>query len=254
MSHQTFKDYLITEAKKEDPKKKKSKKKASKKKASKKSEKTERPAFNPKPLVEHMKQILIMMQKAGGADNELLTDLVLLEMVSIFKEVLVERLKEYQADPDKAKKGKAVDYSAEVESMGNQIQDTLELAFVRDMENKVTGYKPGITRFVTLVVGPVLEEIQKVGVLEFANANHLSTTNFTQTADDMFGEVMNTIINSKMLTNAEDAQVAKKVLFQWAAKARAGQRSTRKVTKQQRLKLIANAVRNVEGKVETESE
>lgn len=238
MSHPTFKEFLVTEA---AAKKKVSKKKVSKKKAGEKKEKIEKDEkgklklFNPENFYKKAINVLDLMVKS---DDPMMNELIMLEMISIFKEVFLERLEPYVENP-KYKERKDSDDQVTAKSISDQVDDTLRTHF------NATQMKRPIGRFMTLIVDPILSEVERVGfkrVTKLFDHNH-----FDQKSRDAFGALMRHIINSEILPNAEDKAVAEKVLVKWAAEARSAKRKTRKLTKAQRMQAIHNAVMKVQG-------
>lgn len=223
----TFKDYLIEDVKKG---KKKDKKKKGK-------EKEEVKFFNPQRFVPKMKKVLDQMAKKEGMEGEMTNLLITLEMLSVFKEVLSDRLEPYN-DPD-YKERKNDDTVATMGTVKTEVQDVLSTHFPGP------DYRSAISTFMTLIVDPIIDEIIRVTPAQVAPL--LDTSRFDHIAKDVFGFLARYVTDSEIRSNPEDAQVAQKVLIKWGADARKKQRKTRKLTKAQRWNVIRNAVEKVQG-------
>jgi len=224
----TFKDYLIEDVKKGKKKDKKGK------------EKEEVKFFNPQRFVPKMEKVLDQLIKKSAMEGEMANELVLLEMISIFKEVLSARLEPYK-DPN-YKERKNDDTVATMGTIKAEIEDVLKTHFSEPE------YRSAINTFMTLIVDPIISEIVRVTPAQVAHL--LDTSRFDHKGKDAFGHLARYVVNSVIIPNAEDAQVAQKVLIKWGADARKKQRKTRKLTKAQRLNVIRNAVEKVQGDAE----
>jgi hypothetical protein len=223
MSIFTFKDYLITEAKKTAPKKK---------------EKAEFKFFNPQRFVPKMEKVLDLLIKKSAMEGEMANELVTLEMISIFKEVLIDRLSPYK-DPEYTERKGKDEHIETMDRAKQEVEDVLRLQF---SEN---GYRSAINSFMALIVNPILDEVKRVTPKNVAHL--LDDSRFDHKAKDAFGHLMRYVINSVIIPNAEDAEVAKNVLAKWGAEARKKAAKKKKLTKQQRLQVIRNAVEKVQG-------
>ena len=226
----TFKDYLITEAKKGAPKEK---------------DEGELKLFNPQRFVPKMEKVLDLLIKKAAMEGEMANELVILEMLSIAKEVLLERIEPYKDPTYAERKGK----DEHIETLGNvkqEIEDVLRIQFSE------TGFRSAINSFMTLIVGPIIQEIERVEPKRVVNL--MDASRFDQKSKDAFGHLMRYVINSVIIPNAEDGEVARHVLVKWGAEARKKAGKKKKLTKAQRLNLIRNAVEKVQGAKETDEE
>jgi len=226
----TFKDYLITEAKKGTPKKK---------------EEGELKLFNPQRFVPKMEKVLDLLIKKSAMEGEMANELVTLEMISIFKEVLLERLEPYKDPKYKERKGKD-EHIETIDGIKQEIEDVLRIQFSED------GYRSAINSFMALIVGPILDEIKRVEPKNVVNL--IDPTRFDHKSKDAFGHLMRYVMNSVIIPNAEDGEVAKTVLAKWGAEARKKAAKKKKLTKQQRLQLIRTAVEKVQGSNKSKDE
>lgn len=223
MSNFTFKDYLITEAKKLAPKKK---------------DDAELKLFNPQRFIPKMEKVLDLLIKKSAMEGEMANELVTLEMISIFKEVLLERLEPYKDPEYRERKGKD-EHIETLEGIKQEIEDVLRIQFPGK------DYRSAINTFMTLIVAPIMQEIARVEPKNVVNL--IDSSRFDHKSKDAFGYLMRYVINSVIIPNAEDAEVAKTVLAKWGAEARKKAGKKKKLTKQQRLQLIKNAVEKVQG-------
>jgi len=229
----TFKDYLIEDVKKGKKKDKKKDKKKGK-------EKEEVKFFNPQRFVPKMEKVLDQLIKKSAMEGEMANELIILEMISIFKEVLSSRLEPYK-DPSYAER-KNEDTVATMGTIKEEILDVLRTHFSEPEMRSANN------TFMTLIVDPIISEIVRVTPAQVVHL--LDTSRFDHKAKDAFGHLARYIVNSVIIPNAEDAQVAQKVLIKWGADARRKQRKERKLTKAQRLAVIRNAVEKVQGEAE----
>jgi hypothetical protein len=226
MSTFTFKDYLITEANKTAPKKK---------------DEVEYKFFNPQRFVPKMEKVLDLLIKKSAMEGEMANELVALEMISIFKEVLLDHLSPYKDPEYKERKGK----DEHIETMDRAVKEVEDVLRIQFSEN---GYRSAINSFMALIVNPIMDEIKRV---EPKNVAHLMDgSRFDHKSKDAFGHLMRYVINSVIIPNAEDAEVAKNVLAKWGAEARKKVTKKKKLSKQQRLQLIRTAVEKVQGNKE----
>ena len=214
----TFKEYLIEGAK---PKK-------------------EAKVFDAQNYVPKMKKVLDQLIKKTAMEGELGNELVLLELLSIVKEVLVSRLEPYAEDPKYAER-KANDTKATVGNIEEEISDVFKINFPEDKMRSV------LNTFKTLIVGPILDEVIRVTPAVAANA--FDNKRFDENAKDDFGDLMRHVIKSEILPNAEDAAVAQRILAKWGASSRR-KRGFDKLSvaqqKQKRLQMIKHAVAAVQ--------
>jgi hypothetical protein len=227
MSVPTFKEFLIEASKK-----------------GKKDEKgdaaggTNKKLFNHAALTTSIKKVIKLMDKTYD------DSLTLLEMIVLTKEVLISRLDPYREDPEyKERKGK--DDEATSKAIFDEIEDTLSTHFPK--------HRGQILRqFLTLIVQPIMDEIQRVGIANAAS--YFDHKRFDSTAKDSFGKFIDQLENSVIVPNAEDKEVAQKVLALWAKDARHKAKEAKLTSKQRRLRRIAAAVEKVQDNEDTNKE
>ncbi len=219
MSRLTFKEFLIEGAK---PKK-------------------ETKVFNAENYVPKMKKVLDQLIKKAAMEGELGNELVLLELLSIVKEVLISRLEPYAEDP-KYTERKSDDTKATVGNIEEEISDVFKVHFPEGKMRSV------LNSFMSLIVGPILDEVIRVTPAVAANA--FDGRRFDEKAKDDFGDLMRYVIKSEIIPNAEDAIVAQKILAKWGASSRR-KRGFDKLSvaqqKKKRLMMVRQAVNAVQG-------
>ena len=207
MSAPTFKEFLIegTKGKKADSGKK---------------------LFNHAGLTKDIQKVIKLMDKTYD------DSLTLLEMIVLTKEVLISRLEPYRED-EKYKERKGKDDQATSKAIFDEIEDTLSTHFPK--------HRGQILRqFLTLIVQPIMDEIQRVGIANAAG--YFDHKRFDSTAKDSFGKFLAQLEDSVIIPNAEDKEVAQKVLSLWAKEARHKAKEAKLTSKQRRLRRIAAAV------------
>lgn len=211
----TFKEYLIEKANEE-----KSKVKG---------------GFNPANLNQKAKQTLNMMMKASGKESGIyskLGDLDLLEAISILKEVLVSRLLPFKEDPDYAEKRGDKDHTELMENITNEIKEVFSKHFPEA--------KGAMNSFMNLIGSPILAEVKRVGPAAAIKA--FSTEKFDMSSKDIFGYMMRHMINSDIIRNQEDAEVAEKTMMKWNKDVIAKRKNLKKpLSKSQRMAAIKRA-------------
>lgn len=219
MTTPTFKQFLMTEAKKDS------------------GDKKEDNLFNPQRFVPKVEEVLDLLIKKSAMEGEMANQLVILEMLSIVKEVLVDRLKPYKDPSYKERKGE----DEQIETLQNvkqEIEDVLRLHFSDPK------FKPAINSFINLIATPILKEVQRVGMGKAAGT--FDEDRFDHKAKDEFGHLMRYVVNSVIIPDAEDAEVAGRVLSTWSADARKRERKEKKLTKNQRLNVIRRAAEKMQ--------
>jgi len=214
MSLPTFKDFLIEASKKDTGDKKVTNKKL----------------FNHAGLTSDIKKVIKLMDKSYD------DSLTLLEMIVLTKEVLISRLEPYRDDP-KYKERKAKDDEQTTKAIFDEVEDTISTHFPQ--------HRGQILRqFLTLIVQPIMDEIQRVGIANAAK--YFDHKRFDGTAKDSFGKFISQLEDSVIIPNAEDKEVAQKVLAAWAKDARHKAKEAKLTSKQRRLRRIAAAVEKVQ--------
>lgn len=227
----TFKDYLLTEAKKEG-------KEVKDKKASGR-------LFNPERFRQPVEKVLKIFIKASAAKTmgfEDMNDILLLEALSITKEVLVDRLEPFLENPDYRETKGDEDFKKLMQKIRDQIKETLHLNF--------PSLKRVMNFFLALVVDPILEEVRDATPAKAAKL--INGDRYDEDAKDAFGRLMKFIIHTVVIPNAEDADIATKVLAKWSAQVRASRKKDKKITKAQRLNVIRAAAEAVQVDKEAE--
>lgn len=194
--------------------------------------------FNPQRFVPKVKQALDLMLKATSDKDESMDEFIILEMISVFKEVLVKRLEPYLDKKYKERRDDKDDI-ATIKAIEDEVKEALMEAF------NEKHYRPGINKFMSLVVAPIMNEIERVSPAKAVSA--IDMHNFKETAKDSFGALMKLIIHSDIFASEEDAKVAKRTLAKMSQSAKKESQKTRRLTKGQRLRLIRNAAEKVQG-------
>lgn len=186
--------------------------------------------FNHAMLTRDIQKVVKLMDKSYD------DSLTLLEMIVLTKEVLISRLEPYRDDP-KYKERKNKDDTATTKAIFDEIEDTLSTHFPK--------HRGQILRqFLTLIVQPIMDEISRVGIANAAS--YFDHKRFDGTAKDSFGKFIDQLENSVIVPNAEDKEVAQKVLSLWAKEARHKAKEAKLTSKQRRLRRIAAAVEKVQ--------
>lgn len=196
--------------------------------------------FNPERFRSAIEKVLEQMIKRAGdsKDERHFNELALIEAISVVKEVLIDRLSPYLDPKYKERRGKGnADLEQTVEAIAEQIKDTLHVHF--------SNLKPAMNQFVNTVVAPILDEVSRVGL---GNAvKHIDASRLDSTSRDAFGHLMRFVMSSDVISNKEDAAVAKNLLNRWSKEARVKRKATKKVTRRQRLNTIRAAVEAIQG-------
>ena len=231
---QTFKQYL-NEVEKKPTKKKVADDSSSKMKL-----------FNPERFRSSVEKVLDALVKSSAAEEAGfgdLNDLILLEALTVAKEVLVKRLRPFIENPEYQEyKGDTTDAKL-IKNIRDQIKETLHLHF--------PSMKRVMNIFLTLVVDPILDEIKRVSPGKAAKS--LDATRFDASAMDAFGQLMRFVINSLVVPHADDAKVAAHVLAKWNSQVR-HRNAEKTVSKQQRLETIRAAAEAAQAKRAEETE
>jgi hypothetical protein len=194
--------------------------------------------FNPTRFVPKIKQALDLMIKAAGDADEKMDEIIILEMISVFKEVLVNRLRPYAKKDYKERKDDK-DGVATIKEIEKEIKEAL----IEQFNERY--YKTGIAKFMALVVSPIMSEIERVSPPKALAA--IDTSSYKENAKDAFGVLMKKVITSDIFSNPDDAKVAKKTLQKMSQTANKESKKTRRLSKGQRLKMIRKAAEKVQG-------
>ncbi len=217
----TFKEFLITEAEQDEggPK-----------------------LFNPEQFRNAVSKVLDQLVKASAGAGPMYDEIVMLEALSVAKEVMLQRLEPYAKNPKyreyrDAPKGKD---KPKGDDSTQKLMDNIEEQVKETLHTNFPKYKPMMNQIVNLIIKPILGEVKRVGPERAVKA--FDFTNFNEKAADAFGYMKRYAIQSKIVPNAEDATVAREILKKWSADVRNAHKAGKVLTHRQRMEIIARSV------------
>ena len=208
----TFKQYLITEAK-----------------TGKKN--TILKMFNPERFRNEIEKVLDqLIKRTGSKEDNMLNELVMIEAISVIKEVMADRMMPY-LDPKYAER-KEKDDEKTADLIAEEIKEVLHLNFPE--------FKPALNQFMNLIVSPIMDEVKRVGIHKAIKT--IDTQRMDSTSRDSFGFLMRYVMNSEIATDVQDAEVAKLLLSKWSKDVRVKRKAGKKVKRRQRRTTMKDAV------------
>jgi len=222
---QTFKEYLLTEA------------------TTKGKKNTVLKMFNPERFRTEIEKVLDQMIKRGASTEEnMMNELVMIEAISVIKEVMSSRLEPY-LKPGYAERKEKDDEKTTIE-IEKEIKEVLHLTFPE--------MKPAMNQFMNLLVSPIMDEAIRVGLHKAAKS--IDMQRLDATSRDAFGYLMRFVMNSDAAADVQDAKVAQALLRQWSKEVRVKRNVGKKVKRRQRKNSMDAAVEAImaDESVETE--
>ena len=209
---QTFKQYLITEAKKG-------------------KKNTVRRMFNPERFRNEIEKVLTQLIKAGGTpEDNMMNELVLIEAISIVKEVMMSRLIPYLKPGFKTRQEDDDEKTADL--IYEEIKDVLHTNFPE--------HKAASNQFMNLIVSPIIDEAKRSGLDKAAKS--IDMQRLDSTSQDSFGYLMRYVMNSDAVSDVQEADVAKMLLSKWSKDIRTKRKAGKKVKRRQRKTSMKTAV------------
>jgi len=209
---QTFKDFLLTEAKKG-------------------KKNTVRRMFNPERFRNEIEKVLDqLIKRTASKEDNMLNELVMIEAISVVKEVMADRLMPYLKPGYAERKEKDDEKTADL--IYEEIKEVLHLAFPE--------YKPALNQFMNLIVSPIIDEAKRAGLAKAAKS--IDTLRMDSTSQDAFGYLMRYVMNSDAVADVQDAEVAKALLSKWSKDVRTKRKAGKKVKRRQRKNSMNIAI------------